>query len=331
MAVSSLSPEPAHSPRPVPVAEGWYAVVPAAALPPGGIHSFTLGGRALVAWRTEQGVLRVSAGHCAHLGGDLSQSGAVVGEQLQCTLHGYRFGIDGRPAGRRLGACALHQGLQDHPCVERDGMVFVGHHPRGGSPGFSLPAQDSRGWTRWTFRHLDVPTRPTTVMQDLADLTHFESVHGYADIRTAALPTFEGPVMRVAASFDWDTGLPGRAGRLAAAFESTCHGLGYQYTETHSVAGSFHTRHLVLPRPVDHRTTRVFLGSSARMTGLLAAGGALSLGRRLAHAFVSRAFTRDVGRDARLWAALPDPLSRPDAPDPRLRAYRDWAATFPTH
>ncbi len=315
--------------RPVaPFPCGWYAVMPSAQLEAGALDRVELADRRWVAYRTDRGEARVAFNRCAHLGGQLDRAGKVVGEQLQCTLHGYRFGVDGRPAGRHPRACPLKKNIEMLPTVEKHGMLFAWYDDYGRSPRFELPELDEQGWTPWAFRHLDVQTRPELIMQDLADTLHFETVHRYSNIRIEEGPSYDGHRLTLRVSFDWDTGLPGRLSRLPSSFVSVCHGLGYQYTEVTSLGGMFQTRHLVMPTPTDAHTTRVHLGTTARWHGWLGD----RVGRRFADAlsqrFIVWAFLRDVSRDARLWEHQPGHLRPSMAPDPVIRAFRVWASEF---
>ena len=207
-------------------------------------------------------------------------------------------------------------------------MLFVWHDPAGGPPRFVLPEQDMQGWSDWSLTHRDFETGPVTIMQDLADTVHFESVHEYADVEVLEGPCYQGDSLSLSARFLWDTGLPGRLRGLPAAFQSRCHGLGYQCTETQAVWGRYQTRHLVLPRPLGGGITRVYLGTSARIVGRAGQLPGARLTRALAQRFGELAFLRDIARDARMWEALPDHAAH--APDERIHAYQEWVRRFYT-
>jgi nitrite reductase/ring-hydroxylating ferredoxin subunit len=86
-------------------------------------------GRRLAAYRTSSGKWAVLDGRCAHLGADLGE-GQIVGEDLQCAFHNWRFGPDGR--------CTLAPGqplppafarLRSYPTMERHGYLFFFNGP----------------------------------------------------------------------------------------------------------------------------------------------------------------------------------------------------------
>lgn len=307
----------------------WYAVMPERRLAPGQLEAFIVGGVPRVVWRTEGGRVQVGDARCPHLGGRLDRSGRVFAEQLECTLHGYRFGLDGRPAGRRAGACPLHRPLAVHPVATRHGMIFTWFDEAGAEPTYELPlGPRGDGWSPWEHTCFDAETSPQVIMRDLADAGHYETIHRYGNVRTVDGPRFDGHVLRLSVEFDWDTGLPGRAGRLPARFQSECHGLGYQYTETQSMGGRYHTRHLVLPTPLGGGRCRVHVATATRTVGRVAAvlnrGPAAAVARRFGHAM----FLRDIGRDRRLWEALPPWPGDTRALDADMEAYRAWASRF---
>jgi len=307
---------------------GWYAILPSKALAPGAVEGFTLADRSWVAFRTERGEARVAFNRCAHLGGRFDRAGRVVGEQLSCGLHGYRFGIDGRPAGRHRGACRLNSNLEMLETVERHGMVFAYFDDDAGPSRFSLPILDESGWAPWTYRYLDVQTRPEIIIQDLADRLHFETVHRYDNVEVEEGPTYCAHRMVLKVKFDWDTGLPGPLGAMPSRFVSQCHGLGYQLTEVSALGGRFRTRHLVLPRPVDEHTTRVYLGTTTKWHGMIGERIGPRFANRLSQTFIVWAFLRDVRRDARLWELQSNHMRASLAPDAEIHSFRTWARGF---
>lgn len=81
-------------------------------------------GRRLVAFRAASGKVAVMDAHCAHLGADLG-CGSVVGEELQCPFHHWRYGTDGAcTGGPSLAAVPAFARLQAYPVEERHGFVF---------------------------------------------------------------------------------------------------------------------------------------------------------------------------------------------------------------
>jgi phenylpropionate dioxygenase-like ring-hydroxylating dioxygenase large terminal subunit len=96
----------------------------------GGPASRDLLGRRLTAYRTGSGRWAVLDGRCAHLGADLGE-GCVIGDDLQCAFHNWKYGPDGRctlvPALARPPEFAR---LRSYPTVERHGYLFFFNGPQ---------------------------------------------------------------------------------------------------------------------------------------------------------------------------------------------------------
>ena len=90
---------------------------------------------------------------------------------------------------------------------------------------------------------------------------------------------------------------------IPVEFRTTAHGLGLQITEVSQLAGMSHSRHLVMPTPIDEHHTRITLCVSARMGEQThrQLGFTSPLARFAVHSIVQWAFRRDVRRDAQRW------------------------------
>ncbi len=221
------------------------------------------------------------------------------------------------------------------PAVEHAGLLVGWFHPDGGEPDWQLLHLDQAGgWTPMSFTAQELPIRPLQVMRDLADLAHFETVHLYKKIEVAEPLRCDGPRLHTSIDFGWDTGMPGLDWTVPAGFTSRVEGPGYQLTDVRVPMGQWVSRHLVLPTPLDDGRTALHLGLSIRLTGAL---GRLEarLGSRLMaplkaaiHAFVARAYVRDIGRDADLWLSLAQGRGAPAPLEPDLARYHVWASQF---
>src|SRR6185436_2898498 len=111
-------------------------------------HRTQLLGDQLVIWRDSRGAPHAMRDLCIHRGTALSL-GTVVGDEITCAYHGWRYGVDGRctaipqlddpsrvPAKARVDA---------YRCQERYGVIFVGlDEPRWPIP--DLPELEETGW-----------------------------------------------------------------------------------------------------------------------------------------------------------------------------------------
>lgn len=310
----------------LPVPAGWYFVGSAAALRPGGLRRERLAGRDLALWRTASGLVRAAWNLCPHMGGRLADNGSVRGEALECGLHRRRFGPDG--ACERRGEA----GLALVPTREVSGLVLAWYHPAGAAPTWEVPAFDTAGFTPVRWRALDLPTHPHHVMQDLADPDHFTTIHRYEEVTVRTPLWLDGPRLGFGAAISWR--LVGLPVRIPIAFESDVAGLGFQRTEVTGLGGRLHTRHLVLPTPLDRDTTRVHLGLAVKLDGLHEGllgrlGGAAQRAVMAGlEAFAARAFARDIGRDAGFWVGRYHTDDRLPAPDEAIARFRGWANQF---
>ncbi|TNE86312.1 MAG: hypothetical protein EP330_21460 [Deltaproteobacteria bacterium] len=310
-----------------PIARGWYMVLPSTELRPGAVTHARVCGRELAVWRTRSGKVRAADDVCPHLGGRLATQGRVRDERLECAHHGRRFDAQGLPEDTALSCLSMV------PTCEVNGLVLVWHDPDGGAPQWEIPEVDTREWTRPVFTYFDVDAHPLHVMQDLADIEHFETVHRYGDIRPTRTLEADGPKLSISVAFGWDTAIPG-APKLPAHFTSEAWGLGYQVTEVMLPLEQVESRHFVMPTPIDAHRTRVHLGVAVRTHAAL--HRLEKLGRaplrwplkRAIRRFMLAMFRRDVGRDAKLWVDRFHVDDAIPAPTREIAAYRVWASQF---
>lgn len=115
--------------------DGWFRVAYSHELPVGGVQPIEALGKDLVAFRGEDGRVRVLDAHCPHLGAHLGVGGTVVGNVIACPFHDWRFDGEGTcvdipysdrvPKKARVGAWDVQ---------EQNGIVFVWHHHAGALP-----------------------------------------------------------------------------------------------------------------------------------------------------------------------------------------------------
>lgn len=96
-------------------------------------------GKRLVGFLTETGQPGVLADRCIHMGSDLGGA-CIIGESLQCSLHHWQFGTDGRctkiPASESIPGFARQRSF---PAVRRQGNVYFFN---GDSADYPLPFFD---------------------------------------------------------------------------------------------------------------------------------------------------------------------------------------------
>ncbi len=114
----------------------WYPIAAEHDVPPGHIYRTMLAGHELAAWRSGNGALHVWHDRCPHRGVHLSL-GQVVGDELRCQYHAWRFGVTGR--------CTFIPAQPDRkvpggiratiwPVATGAGLVWTGIAPHGAPP-----------------------------------------------------------------------------------------------------------------------------------------------------------------------------------------------------
>ena len=78
------------------IPDGWFSVAASEDVGLGEVKPLHYLDRDLVAFRGEDGAVRVFDAHCPHLGAHLGFGGRVCGEGIVCPFHGWRFDGDGR-------------------------------------------------------------------------------------------------------------------------------------------------------------------------------------------------------------------------------------------
>jgi phenylpropionate dioxygenase-like ring-hydroxylating dioxygenase large terminal subunit len=156
--------------------EAWYPLCRAADLKPGQVLSISIGGEPYAVWRSASGKVSALTATCCHVGADLAR-GKVVGEQLQCPLHHWRYGAQGVcgyiPGGATIPARARQRSL---PCCEAYGLVFafLGDRPTFEMPHFA--GESDPVWSRAAV--VDVAAPYATLVANSYDGQHFAAVHG---------------------------------------------------------------------------------------------------------------------------------------------------------
>ena len=77
------------------VPDGWFAVAASDDVGVGDVVTLHYLCRELVAYRGDDGRVRVFDAHCPHLGAHLGHGGQVCGSDIVCPFHGWRFDADG--------------------------------------------------------------------------------------------------------------------------------------------------------------------------------------------------------------------------------------------
>ena len=92
----------------------------------GQINETSLNGRDLVVWRTEKGELCAMEARCPHQWTHLAYQGVVVGEEIICTTHFWRFSTAGEGCKENVkGRRDPKVNIDVIPCYEQDGEIWI--------------------------------------------------------------------------------------------------------------------------------------------------------------------------------------------------------------
>jgi nitrite reductase/ring-hydroxylating ferredoxin subunit len=183
---------------PAPQGEGgfdscWYPVALSSELARGQLRSTEFLGGRIVVFRGESGHAHVLSAFCRHLGADLGV-GQVVGDELQCAFHHWRYDEKGHctavPAGDPVPKAAR---LHCYPASESMGLIWAFH---GEAPSYPVPRfeKDDTDLRIRSYEAPNVlPVDPIVQLLNAFDLQHFRVVHGL-DLQADPF-TFDGPLI----------------------------------------------------------------------------------------------------------------------------------------
>ncbi|KUR75606.1 Rieske (2Fe-2S) protein [Novosphingobium sp. FSW06-99] len=114
----------------------WYAIAADHDLVDGHVYRTVLGGHELAVWRAQSGTVQVWDDRCPHRGVRFSL-GEVVGDDLRCQYHAWRFGPTGActfiPAQPQMKVPGTIR-ARTWPVAQSGGLVWTGIDPAGPVP-----------------------------------------------------------------------------------------------------------------------------------------------------------------------------------------------------
>ncbi|OEV04545.1 Rieske 2Fe-2S domain-containing protein [Streptomyces oceani] len=164
-------------------ARGWHCLGLARDFADGKPHTIHAFGQKLVVWASSDGTLNVLDAYCRHMGGDLSR-GTVIGDDVACPFHSWRWGGDGRCTGVPYARRApMRARTAAFPTLQQDGLLFVWHDPEGKAPPEDVTVPRIEGatsdeWTDWTWYSVLIEgSNCREIIDNVVDMAHFFYVH----------------------------------------------------------------------------------------------------------------------------------------------------------
>jgi nitrite reductase/ring-hydroxylating ferredoxin subunit len=321
----------------LPIPQSWYAVAFADELAPGALLTRRLAGGEIVVFRTRSGKVAVSDPFCPHLGAHLGYGGTVVGEELRCPFHGFRFDTSGACTATGYGTKPPPRArLRMWLSREVNGIVFVWYDPQGEAPSWEPAPLDTRGWTPLIHTIFALRDHVQETVENGVDIGHFGIVHGYSDVRMLRELLTDGPRFSVSYAARRPMPVLGRLGaQVAFSFDLAISGLGYSLVTTTVQGMEITTRLFILATPTEPGRIELRLGLSLREITRPERLHPLALmaPRPLLNQLIARsilaALAHDVRQDIPIWEHkryLERPaLAEGDGP---IGRFRQWARQF---
>lgn len=170
---------------------GWFQIAWSGEIPAGEVKPLRYFGEDLVAFRGEDGELRLMNAHCHHMGAHLGHGGKVKGNCVTCPYHGWVWNGEGKNVEIPYQENTINKRIKTWHVTEQHGCVFMWHDPTGSAPRWDLPHMfDSfrefsdrdesefypiypHGTRRWP----NEPVHPQITFENSVDSMHFRYVH----------------------------------------------------------------------------------------------------------------------------------------------------------
>ena len=302
------------------VPDGWFSVAASADIGIGDVVPLHYLDRELVAYRGEDGNVRVFDAHCPHLGAHLGVGGRVCGDGIVCPFHGWRFDGTGQVVEvPRLERTPPRVFARTWDVRERNDRIFVWHHAQGAPPQYDVTTYRDQGeWTPWRVNTYRVRIGLQDLTENILDRSHFWTVHDMQppdDDRFEV--TFDGPTMVVDQNIKVTAVAEG--GFEVRALTTTC-GPGIVAVEVEE--GPIETLTYITQTPVDDEITEITIHFS--MLALDDEQATESVAK-LNDEITNLQFTQDVPIwENKIYRERP-PLTQVDGP---VAQYRRWFRTF---
>lgn len=167
-----------------PFPNGWHGIAFSSDLAVGDVQPVRMLGRDFVVFRGEDGRAGVLDAYCPHLGAHLGYGGQVVGNDIQCPFHHWRWSREGNcsaiPYSDRIPSQAR---ISTYRVLDRNGFLFVWLHAEQAEPDYEIELipETLDPEFQLVFRKDWEPFRshPQEISENGVDLPHFKTLHGW--------------------------------------------------------------------------------------------------------------------------------------------------------
>ncbi len=238
----------------MPIPFGWFAVALSTELAAGEVKTLEYFATEFVIWRGEQGEVHAVDPFCPHLGAHLGVNSDVVGDDLRCPFHHWRFngegGVTDIPYTEVIPPKLKRSCLPAWPVCEVDGVIFVWYHPRRAAPKWEvarLPECPEGEWILAETHDWVIDIHCQEITENGQDYAHFGAVHG-VPFAPAGEMKIDGWVRRSTVVAEMET----PRGLMTGKIDVTATGPGQSMTEFIDVTHVVQSQQVT---PIDaHRT-----------------------------------------------------------------------------
>lgn len=180
-----MPPEGVHR-CPLPVPLGWFAIARTDEVEPGTVKILRYFETEFVLWRGLDGGLRATDPYCRHLGAHLGHGGTVVGNDLECPFHHWRYNGAGAvvdiPYATVIPKKVRRPSfLRSWPVVETNGLIYAWYHPHGAAPLWQPDTAEEiavAGWVPFKRHDCEIAVHIQEITENGVDYPHFRYIHG---------------------------------------------------------------------------------------------------------------------------------------------------------
>jgi phenylpropionate dioxygenase-like ring-hydroxylating dioxygenase large terminal subunit len=235
---------------------GWYHALYTGELSQGEVKPLKYFGQDLVAFRGESGEAHILNAHCLHMGAHLGYGGTVAGDAIVCPYHNWQWrGADGaNTAIPNLDRC-VSKSIRAWHTHEADGVIYLWFSRTGDEEPSWMPpavpqASDPAYYPLWPHcvRRETVTFPPQFAFENVADISHLRTVHGWEEVPVLNAGGADGPMFFT----DFTGQVKTRKGHVETRIENYQWGLGLVYSTLH---GLHPTTQISAITPIDHESS----------------------------------------------------------------------------
>ncbi|KGC69232.1 rieske [2Fe-2S] domain protein [Burkholderia pseudomallei] len=188
---------------PMDIPFGWFCIGYSDEVAVGDVKPLRYFGKDLVMFRGESGEIGVLDAYCPHLGAHMGHGGTVEGDSLRCPFHHWAYRKDGFctsiPYAKEMPLIAKREPIAvPYPVVERNGAIWVWHHPQQIAPTYEVLEHEefvAPGWSKPVRRFWSFASNPQEIAENSVDTAHFKCIH-HMDAMPEGEVTYEGHIRR---------------------------------------------------------------------------------------------------------------------------------------